>query len=81
MHDRRRFHGMRTPVSVKLRTAFVVRTYIQNRKEVRIMRYETPELMASMPAISAIQSTINKKVGDVGDTKDNEGKAAYEDWE
>jgi hypothetical protein len=45
------------------------------------MEYETPELTALTPAINAIQGVIHKKQADVGDTLDDEGKAAYEDWE
>jgi len=44
------------------------------------MKYETPELTALTPAISAIQGT--GKLAPVGsDHAVNEINAAYEDWE
>jgi hypothetical protein len=44
------------------------------------MRYETPELTASTPAINAIQSSTNKAQQPVGDSMD-ESISAYQDWE
>ena len=49
------------------------------------MKYETPELTALTPAISAIQGTSTKVVVASGDGSQtnglNESIAAYADWE
>jgi hypothetical protein len=50
-----------------------------NRKEVKTMKYETPELTALTPAINAIQSGAKQTGG--SESPDNDGQAAYEDWE
>jgi hypothetical protein len=48
------------------------------------MRYETPELTASVPAIDAIQSSSDntpKSNTPQLDTSSKEGSAGYVDWE
>ncbi len=46
------------------------------------MKYETPELTALTPAISAIQSTAPQKTGLNSDgAANNESLTTYEDWE
>jgi len=49
------------------------------------MKYETPELTALTPAISAIESATGAKnvngPGDSGQPNPNEHSGAYADWE
>lgn len=47
------------------------------------MKYETPELMALMPAINAIQiTTVKSCLGPLPDgSQCNDLVGAYEDWE
>ena len=51
-------------------------------KEVKTMKYETPELTALTPAINAIQQVSTKGIPTSGDNPDNnEGMVGYQDWE
>jgi hypothetical protein len=53
---------------------------VHKRKEVKTMKYETPQVTALTPAINAIQSggkTRNHQDG----PEFNDTNAAYEDWE
>jgi hypothetical protein len=50
-------------------------------KEVNIMKYETPELTALTPAISAIQSVSQQKTGGVEENEHDIPLSAYEDSE
>jgi hypothetical protein len=45
------------------------------------MKYETPELTALTTAINAIQSSSSKVPNHPGDSFDDEGPGAYQDWE
>jgi hypothetical protein len=47
------------------------------------MKYETPELTASVPAINAIQSSGGSKINQVhpDSPQDPDQNPAYEDWE
>lgn len=49
------------------------------RKEVKTMKYDTPEIMVLMPAINAIQTAKATSGSDAPNSK--EPPAAYEDWE
>jgi Asparagine synthase len=51
------------------------------RKEVTIMKYETPELTALTPAINAIQTSGSKEIPNVVDNPGYEQNSAYADWE
>ena len=53
---------------------------ISERKEVKIMKYETPEITALEPAINAIQGSTNNDFVHIADSN-NESLAAYQDWE
>ena len=50
------------------------------RKELKTMKYETPELTALTPAINAIQGTKVNSMHPI-DTNRNELAFGYEDWE
>jgi hypothetical protein len=54
------------------------------RKEVKTMKYQTPELTASTPAINAVQTTSDsmpKAITNTVDGSNLEGPSAYADWE
>jgi len=55
------------------------------RKEVKTMKYETPELMVLAPVISAVQTNSQgAKIGGTGEGTHptvNDDTAAYADWE
>ena len=60
-----------------------IRQY-HERKEVKTMKYETPELTALVPAINAVQSSAGAKVSGAQDSQHprvNDILLAYEDWE
>jgi hypothetical protein len=58
---------------------------VQQRKEVKTMKYTTPELTALTPAINAIQGLGIKnehvRVGDGTPMFLNEASGGYQDWE
>jgi hypothetical protein len=52
------------------------------RKEVKTMKYETPEVTMLSPAINAIQHMgPNKVLEPIADSGLRESPAAYADWE
>jgi hypothetical protein len=58
---------------------------IHKRKEVKTMKYETPELTALTPAINAVQGQPKALKNVVGDSPSptyiNEFQVGYVDWE
>jgi hypothetical protein len=58
---------------------------VEQRKEVKTMKYETPELTALTPAINAIQGLGIKNehvmVTDGSTSYFNEASPGYQDWE
>jgi hypothetical protein len=55
--------------------------HTNKRKEVKTMKYETPELTALTPAISTIQMGTSKPGHTSLDGTDKEEVTAYADWE
>ena len=74
-----RQRNSKRPLSAKVQLASCMRDF-QQRKEVKAMKYETPELTALTPAINAIQGSVNKAHQPITDSA-NESLAAYQDWE
>jgi len=51
------------------------------RKEVKTMKYETPELTALTPAVNAIQTSNKPSQFAQDGSSTNEPSSAYADWE
>jgi hypothetical protein len=54
---------------------------LHQRKEVKTMKYETPELTALTPAINAIQDLKDPESGSDNGSKVEITVGAYQDWE